>query len=666
MLVVFEDLQWAGEATSASLEYLARRLRSTPALLLATYRDEEDAITRTVQPLRRKLQLENVAHHISLGGLSIEAVCDLARNVPVLAPSADAVGLRAHAVSGGNPLFAAELLRESAESGIHDVSSRFLQAIIESRTARISETARKVAHAASVIGATFDSEVLRDVTALPEHAVSEGIAELVARNFVRQIGSVNFAFAFAHELIASTIYERIDASNRIEWHRRVAEAIERISTSGDDAAGQVAYHYEKGAAPEEAARFYLAAAQRSFDVFANADALAMATRGLELTRDPERRQQLLGLRERILGRLGERDAQAADIEALEELANDDDSRLDVLWRRAQLAHARGELVDEARYLRSLEGPSTHSAVHALARRAWSRNLMLRSEYVEAAHIAEKALENARNAGDVAAEVDSLCLLAELAVNQGEASRAQDFLAQAELHAARASDLVLMARVAMASAAVAIMRREFARALTHAQEAQRRYRDIGDRDGEAEATARVGAALSFLMRFDDAAQEFSTAAAIYRALGNRLQLAYLAFNETGTQMQRGLLSEARASLLNALDIFKDLGDARGRAVCLTNLSMVRLLQQAATEAKGLGVDALHAARQIANAAIEAAALSNLGNAERELGELDAALGHMHEAIAIRKRLGRSATFEELADLALAQLKAGQGAARETAD
>jgi hypothetical protein len=40
--------------------------------------------------------------------------------------------------------------------------------------------------------------------------------------------------------------------------------------------------------------------------------------------------------------------------------------------------------------------------------------------------------------------------------------------------------------------------------------------------------------------------------------------------------------------------------------------------------------------------------------------------MNDAIAIRERLQGSATFEELGDLALAQLKAGDAAALQTAD
>ncbi len=225
---------------------------------------------------------------------------------------------------------------------------------------------------------------------------------------------------------------------------------------------------------------------------------------------------------------------------------------------------------------------------------------------------------------------------------------------------------MIARVAMTSAGVAIMRRDFARALTDSHEAQRRYREIGDREGEAEASARVASALSFQQRFEEAAVEFAATANIYRALGNRLQLAYLLFNQTGSQIQLGLLDDARSSLVKALEIFEAFDDMRGRAASLTNLSMVRLLQLAPEEAKEIGLGALHASREIANSVIEAGALANLGNAERELGELDAALAHMKEAIAIRERLNHSATFEELGDLALAQMKAGDVAAVRTAD
>ncbi len=227
LLVVFEDLQWAGEATLLAFEYLARRVAACPALILATYRNEGGDGTRSVQQLRRKLQLENVAGHLSLGGLSSDAICDLARSLPTLAGDAEAIGAHVHAVCGGNPLFALELLRESAESGAREASSRFLQAMIEVRTSRVSQNARKIGEVASVIGSTFDADLLREISGLPEDAVLDGVSELLGRNLVREVGRVHFAFTFSHQLIASAIYDEIEPQRRAHWHRRVAVTIEQ-------------------------------------------------------------------------------------------------------------------------------------------------------------------------------------------------------------------------------------------------------------------------------------------------------------------------------------------------------------------------------------------------------------------------------------------------------
>lgn len=669
LLLVLEDLQWAGEATLFALEYLARRVAAFPALVLATYRNEAGDAARSIQPLRRKLQLENVAHHLSLGGLSSAAICDLARSVPALAGEAESIGAHVHAVSEGNPLFAVELLRESAESGMRETSSRFLRAMIEVRASRISDTARKIGEVASVVGTTFDTDMLREISGLTENAVLDGVSELLGRSLVREVGRVHFAFAFSHQLIASAIYEGIEPQRRAQWHRRLATTIERLASDPEEAAATLAYHYDRGGEAEQAAAYYFESANRSFKIFANQEALAGASRGLELARDPEQRRALLGLRERILGRLGDRDAQRADIDELEQLARDDDARTDIVWRRAQLARARGELQEEARYLeafalraRDANDPEREAAGH----RAAARNLMLRGEYANAAAEAEAALAIDRRREDAGGEIGALCLLSEISVNRGDASQAESTLRPARERADATGDPVLIARVAMASSAIAIMCRDFPRALADSQEAQRRYREIGDREGEAEAGTRVASALSFQMRFEEAGAEFAAAANIYRALGNSLQLSYLLFNQTGSQIQLGLMDDARASLTAALEIFDARDDWRGRAGALTNLSMVRLLQQAPDEAKELGVRALHAARKIANSVIEAAALANLGNAERELGELRPALEHMREAIAIRTRLAGSATFEELGDYALAQLKAGEPDAVRTAD
>jgi tetratricopeptide (TPR) repeat protein len=130
---------------------------------------------------------------------------------------------------------------------------------------------------------------------------------------------------------------------------------------------------------------------------------------------------------------------------------------------------------------------------------------------------------------------------------------------------------------------------------------------------------------------------------------------------------GLFEAAQASIAAALPIFELPADLRGLAVCRNNLSIIRLHAGDPDEARSIALQALADARAIENPLIEAAVLANLGNAERELREFDAALDHMHAAIDIRHRLGLQATFEELSDLALAQFLSGdRDAGRATAD
>jgi tetratricopeptide (TPR) repeat protein len=90
----------------------------------------------------------------------------------------------------------------------------------------------------------------------------------------------------------------------------------------------------------------------------------------------------------------------------------------------------------------------------------------------------------------------------------------------------------------------------------------------------------------------------------------------------------------------------------------NASFVNLQLGDAATAKVLATSALAAAREIGFPVFEAAALANLGNAERALGELDAAIAHMEAGIALRRPLQEPRDFvDDLADLTIAYAAAG---------
>ena len=87
-----------------------------------------------------------------------------------------------------------------------------------------------------------------------------------------------------------------------------------------------------------------------------------------------------------------------------------------------------------------------------------------------------------------------------------------------------------------------------------------------------------------------------------------------------------------------------------------------------EAKVYAAEGLESARAAGHALYEAAALGNLGAAERDLGEFDAAIAHMKEGLATRRRLNRPGDYaDDIAHLLAAYLAAGDiDAVRATND
>ncbi|HKD97095.1 MAG TPA: AAA family ATPase, partial [Micromonosporaceae bacterium] len=77
-IVVVEDIHWADEATIDLLRFLGRRIRTTKALLIATYRDDGLSATDPLRLALGELATHRSTRRIGLGPLSAGAVGVLA------------------------------------------------------------------------------------------------------------------------------------------------------------------------------------------------------------------------------------------------------------------------------------------------------------------------------------------------------------------------------------------------------------------------------------------------------------------------------------------------------------------------------------------------------------------------------------------------------------
>jgi DNA-binding NarL/FixJ family response regulator len=272
-VLVLEDLHWADEATLDVVSLLVPRIAAVPALVLATYRDDE--LDRAEQ-LRVLLgELVRRPGRLKLAPLSPAAVAELA------APhGADAEEL--HRRTGGNPFFVVEAL----EAGGERIPDTVRDAVI-GRAARLPEPARRLLDAVAVVPGPVELWLLEALASELADRVDETSGMLVA-------GPAHVEFR--HELARLAIDEAIAPHRRLALHRM---ALEALSTRGGGAEeARLAHHADAAGDRDAVLRWAPLAAERAAAAGAHREAAAQYARALRYADAlaPRQRAELLSAR----------------------------------------------------------------------------------------------------------------------------------------------------------------------------------------------------------------------------------------------------------------------------------------------------------------------------------------------------------------------------------
>lgn len=663
LLLVLDDLQWAGLSTVRALEFLARRAAAQSWLIVATYRSESVDPGDPFAALRRRLANENLIGSIVLGGLAPDEVRALVAALPPLAAQSDALGRRIAAISEGNPLFACELVRDFIERGDVAEASAKLETTIAARLGRLGERARTVAEIASVAGATFDIETVAQVAGWSEHELFEATGELLDRRIVREIGRSSFTFAFSHHLIASALYATIPAERLARWHLRLASIIERSAESGTSAT--LAHHLAAAGEPARAAAAYLAAGHDAFAVYANVEACEFATRGLALHETVDTlRFELLALRERIFDRLGDAGARAGELAELARVAPalGDGIRDDaVLQRRIEYEHACGERAAELHAIEELyRRASERDDERVLAAALEAEALYCRStaQFEDACRLAGEALERYARLDDDAGRVRALTIGALCAAALGRA-QGQTLIDHASRIADGTGDMLLRSRVLLGAATVAVFRQDFRRFAESAEKTLELCRSAGDREGEAVCHHQVGTAYWTAWRVRESHEHLRIAVHLCEELRARDGVTRSLCNLGSLMQDCGLYDESREIHKRALGLATELGAGDLTVVCELNLGLIHEAQGDVAAAMDCAQRALAGATRLGVKRYIAASLAQRGTLHRRLGAIREAVDDLERAVSLARETGRPADAAEwLGYSALAHLHGGQ--------
>ncbi len=259
--IVFEDLHWAEPLLLDLIDDLVER--SVGARLLVVCIARPEFLEQRPQWGGGKLN----ASVISLDALSDGEIRKLIENAlgNQGVPAPEVVARLAEA-SGGNPLFAEQMIASLLEQGlispkegqlrfvgsVGDLSIPVLiQALLAARIDRLPDPQREATRSASVVGREFYLGALEDMTEPRSRGrIGDQLTELAKKQLVRRAGTTfepEDTFGFLHMLLRDAAYDSLSKRSRAALHETFAAWLERKAGDRADEYGEILGHHLESA-----------------------------------------------------------------------------------------------------------------------------------------------------------------------------------------------------------------------------------------------------------------------------------------------------------------------------------------------------------------------------------------------------------------------------------
>jgi DNA-binding winged helix-turn-helix (wHTH) protein len=258
LLLVFDDLHWADEATLHLLRFLSHEVRTLPLLVLVTTREIDARVEPSLAALLTTLTSSTQTLRLPLTGLSEEATSELVSATLQRDPGS-ALLRDLHSLTEGNPFFLHELLQlfgrgdAGGQEAVRVELPKRVREVTGLRLRSLSAEAQRVLSLASVIGRDFHVAVLEHATGLPRADLLAALEGAARARIVRETRDPEHAesgrYSFAHALIRESLYGALTEPERVQLHDRIGRALEaQYGVDTDTHLDELAYHASRAAA----------------------------------------------------------------------------------------------------------------------------------------------------------------------------------------------------------------------------------------------------------------------------------------------------------------------------------------------------------------------------------------------------------------------------------
>ena len=264
IVLVLDDLHWAGKPTLLLLRHLLRGTEPRPWLVVITYRDTDLDRTHPLADMLADLRRQAGVTRLALGGLDAQGVASFMERLAghELDEPGRALARALHNETEGNPFFVGEVLLHLVESGVlvlrgdrwtsdlalEDVGiPEGVREVVGRRLSYLDAAANEVLAAAAVIGREFEIGLLASILEGGHDAVLDALDAAESSGLVAPGTGGPGSYRFAHALVRTTLSDELPTSRRLRLHRDVARALAKRSDAGQRLS-ELARHFAEAAA----------------------------------------------------------------------------------------------------------------------------------------------------------------------------------------------------------------------------------------------------------------------------------------------------------------------------------------------------------------------------------------------------------------------------------
>lgn len=303
LVLVLEDIHWAGVTAVGLLGYLVERTAEARILILATHRTSGPDRSRSLGEAIAGLHRLDGVRRLDLPPLTTD---DIAEYLARLSPAPGHQVRRAAALlrdqTGGNPFFLRELWRDLAgRGGLSDLrpggfaAPQSVKDALEHRLRRLAAEHQEIIELAAVIGEELDCAELLAISRHPAGTVLAALDAGADLGIIEQAAGADGCFRFPHAIARQVLLDRLSPSRLTMAHSRIAEELESNFPATERRVQRLAHHYASARAlgyVEQAVRYLVQAAEMADRSLAHADAADLYQRAASTATLPQQRDDL--------------------------------------------------------------------------------------------------------------------------------------------------------------------------------------------------------------------------------------------------------------------------------------------------------------------------------------------------------------------------------------